>query len=70
MRVIWIDLRYHNPETIETAWIQVGVEDRGGTMGRNRLGTTCFTVNQIRGFHDTKCVFQCCLLYTSDAADE
>jgi len=39
MRVIWIDSRYHNPETIETAWIQVGVEDQGEL--RNEKGRNC-----------------------------
>jgi hypothetical protein len=40
MRVIWIDSRYHNPEIIETVWIQVRIEGQGelrNEKGRNYL---------------------------------
>ena len=58
MRVIWIDSRYHNPKIIGTAWIQVGIEDQGDYRTK-KVETASFAMNEIRVFHDTKCVLQC-----------
>ena len=58
MKIIWIGSRCHNQGQLKLFGFKQGLKIRGN-YGTEKVGTAHFTVNQIRGFHDTKCVFQC-----------